>query len=134
MKLYNRWIVIAGIAVFLILATFPFWYGRGKPVSPPDLQLDTPAILHLKDRSCVEATGFMRSNHMKLLVAWRDRAVREGDRLYTAKDGRTFKISLTGTCLNCHANKAQFCDRCHDYLGVQPSCWSCHNIPKEAQR
>ena len=133
MKLYNRRMIIAGIVAFLTVATFPFWYGRGKPVSPPDLRLDTPVILQLKERRCVEATPFMRSNHMKLLVDWRDQVVREGNRLYKAKDGRTFEISLTGTCLNCHDDKAQFCDRCHDYVGAKPSCWSCHNIPAEVR-
>jgi len=35
MKLYNRGMIIAGIAVFLIAATFPFWYGGGKAVPRP---------------------------------------------------------------------------------------------------
>jgi hypothetical protein len=133
MNLYNRRTVIAGIVAFLIIATFPFWYGRGKAVPPPVLQLDTPGIQQLTDKRCVEATPFMRSNHMKLLVAWRDDVVREGNRLYAAKDGRTFEISLTGTCLKCHDNKARFCDRCHDYVGAKPTCWSCHNIPGEVR-
>ena len=42
----------------------------------------------------------MRANHMKMLGAWRDGVVREGKRLYTAKDGRTFEKSLTGTCIH----------------------------------
>ena len=108
MKLYNRGKIIAGIAVFLIVATFPFWYGRGKAVPPPDLKLDTPAIQRLKEKRCVETAPYMRANHMKLLAAWRHGAVREGIRSYTAADGRTFQVSLTGTCLNCHSNKDKF--------------------------
>ncbi len=133
MKLYNKGVVIAGIVVFLIAATFPLWYGRGKAVSPPDLKLDTPAIERLKEKRCVEPAAYMRANHMKLLVAWREDVVREGKRSYTATDGRVYPISLTGTCLGCHSNKDKFCDRCHDYSGAKPACWSCHVIPEEVR-
>jgi hypothetical protein len=133
MKRYNRGLIIAGIVVFLIAATFPFWYGRGKPFPLPDLRLDTPAIALLKEKLCVETTPYMRANHMKLLVAWRDSAVRDSSRSYRAADGKVYKISLTGSCLQCHSNKGQFCDRCHDYAGVKPNCWSCHIIPEEVR-
>jgi len=133
MKLYNRGIILAGIVVFLIAATFPLWYGKGKAVPPPDLKLDTPAIERLKEKLCVEPAPYMRANHMKLLAAWRDSAVREGNRSYRAADGRVHRISLTGTCLECHSNKGQFCDRCHDYAGAKPNCWSCHIIPEEVR-
>ncbi len=133
MKLYDGGKIIAGIVVFLILATVPFWYGRGKVVPPPDLKLDTPAILQLKEKLCVEPAPYMRANHMKLLAAWRDGAVREGKRTYTAADGRVFPVSLTATCLECHKNKGQFCDRCHDYSGAKPNCWDCHINPEEVR-
>jgi hypothetical protein len=133
MKLYNGGKIIAGIVVFLIVATFPFWYGRGKEVPPPELKMDTPAIQRLKEKLCVEPAPFMRASHMKLLGDWRDRAVREGKRTYAAADGRVFQVSLTGTCLECHSNKKQFCDRCHDYAGAKPNCWSCHIIPEEVR-
>ncbi len=133
MKIYNRGAIIAGIAVLLIAAAFPFWYSRGK-TAPPDLKLDTPAIRRLKEKRCVEAAAFMRENHMKLLAAWRDRVVREGNRVYRATDGKRYETSLTGTCLKCHSNKKQFCDRCHDYVGEKPRCWDCHNIPGEVRQ
>jgi len=133
MKIYNRGIILAGIVVFVIAATVPFWYGKGRAVSPPDLKLDTPAIEALRDKLCVEPAPYMRANHMKLLDAWRDGVVREGRRTYRAQDGRVFEVSLTGTCLKCHSNKAQFCDRCHDYAGAKPTCWSCHIIPEEVR-
>lgn len=133
MKFANRGMIYAGIAVFLIAATFPFWYGKGRAVHPPDLRLDTPAIEALREKLCVEPAGFMRTDHMKLLTAWRDGAVREGRRTYTAADGRVFEVSLTGACMKCHDNKGQFCDRCHDYAGVKPACWSCHIIPREVR-
>jgi hypothetical protein len=133
MKLYDGGKIIAGIVVFVIAASVPFWYGKGKAVSPPDLKLDTPAIERLKDKLCVEPAPYMRANHMKLLSAWRESAVREGKRTYTAADGRGFQVSLTGTCLECHSNKGQFCDRCHDYAGTKPACWNCHIIPEEVR-
>jgi hypothetical protein len=133
MKLYNRGIILAGIAVFLIVATFPFWRQAGRTAPPPDLKLDTPAIERLKEKLCVEPAPYMRANHMKLLAAWRDGAVREGNRSYRAADGKVYEIRLTGTCLECHSNKEQFCDRCHNYAGAKPNCWSCHIIPKEVR-
>ncbi|HCX02472.1 MAG TPA: cytochrome C, partial [Syntrophaceae bacterium] len=49
-------------------------------------------------------------------------------------NGRTFEKSLTGTCLQCHSNKEQFCDRCHNYVGAKPSCFNCHIIPGEVKQ
>lgn len=133
MKLYNRGIILAGIVIFLIAASFPFWYGKGRAVPPPDLKLDTPAIERLQEKLCMEPAPFMRANHMRLLNDWRDSVVREGKRTYTAADGKIYEISLTGTCLKCHSNKEQFCDRCHDYAGAKPACWNCHIIPGEVR-
>jgi hypothetical protein len=133
MKLYNLGILLAGIVIFLIAASFPFWYGKGRAVSPPDLKLDTPAIERLQEKLCMEPAPFMRANHMRLLNDWRDSVVREGKRTYTAADGKIYEISLTGTCLKCHSNKDQFCDRCHDYAGAKPACWNCHIIPGEVR-
>jgi hypothetical protein len=134
MKLSNGIKIIAGIVIFVALITFPFWYGKGETFPQPALILDTPAIAQLKDKRCVEDTAFMRANHMKLLVTWREAAVREGNRLYTARDGRIFETSLSNTCLKCHSNKQQFCDRCHNYVGAKPNCFSCHIIPAEVRK
>jgi len=134
MKLYDAGKIIAGIVIFVVLITLPFWYGLGKKSAPPVLALETPTILALPDKRCVEETAFMRANHMKLLVSWRDEVVREGNRLYTAKNSQVYEMSLSGMCLKCHSNKEQFCDRCHDYVGAKPSCWSCHIIPGEVKK
>jgi hypothetical protein len=134
MKLYNGGKIIAGIVVFIILITFPFWYGKGKTSPPPLLSLDTPAIAKLQEKRCVEDAAFMRTSHMKLLVIWRDGVVRDGNRFYKAKDGKVYEMSLSGTCLKCHSNKEQFCDRCHNYVGAKPTCFSCHNIPGEVKK
>jgi hypothetical protein len=53
-------------------------------------------------------------------------------RMLTLTDGRQFNMSLSNTCLGCHeAGKKEFCDKCHGYLAVQPSCWDCHFDPTE---
>lgn len=124
--------IIVALAVFFIIAAVPVWLGMGKKAAGPDIRLDTPAIEALKDKRCVESTVFMKENHMKLLKEWRESVVRDGRRLYTAENGKTYEMSLSGSCLECHSNKAQFCDRCHDYAGVKPNCWSCHVAPSQA--
>jgi hypothetical protein len=133
MKLYNKGYIVAGIVAFVIIITLPFWYGRSKSAAPPVLSLETTAIHALAEKRCVEDTAFMRASHMKLLGDWRDQAVREGNHRYVAKSGKVYEIGLTGTCLKCHSNKEEFCDRCHNYVGAKPSCWSCHVIPQEVK-
>ncbi|MBP7342851.1 MAG: sulfate reduction electron transfer complex DsrMKJOP subunit DsrJ [Smithellaceae bacterium] len=133
MKQHKWGLIFLGLAIFVIGVTFPFWYGKGKS-TPPVLSLETPEIAGLARKECVEDKAFMRSDHMKMLKAWRDEAVREGKRVYTAKDGRTFEKSLTGSCLQCHSNKEQFCDRCHTYVGAAPSCFDCHIVPGEVKK
>jgi len=133
MKLANLGKIAAGILIFVVLITFPFWYGKGKTSSQPTLSLDTPAIAQLKEKRCVEDAAFMRARHMKLLVEWRDGVVRDEKRFYTAKNGKVYEMSLSGTCLKCHSNKEKFCDRCHNYLRAQPACFSCHIIPGEVK-
>jgi hypothetical protein len=131
----HQWGMIAlGLVIFVVLITFPFWFGKGKTSPKPELSLDTPAIAQLKEKRCIEDMLYMRESHMKLLNRWRDEAVRDGHRLYTAKDGRTFEKSLTGTCIQCHSNKEQFCDRCHNYVGAKPTCFNCHIVPGEGKK
>ena len=134
MKLSNLGKIAAGILIFAVLITLPFWYGKGEMSQQPALSLNTPAIAELKDKRCVEDKMFMRANHMKLLATWREAAVREGNRHYRAKDGRIFEAKLSGACLKCHSNKQQFCDRCHNYVGAKPNCFSCHIIPPEVKK
>jgi len=126
--MYDSGKIIAGIVIFLCLITFPLWYNvvSGKPTSPPKLEIVT------KEKECVEPKDFMRAKHMELLDQWRNSVVREGKRNYSGLEGKKYEMSLTKTCLECHSNKAQFCDRCHTYAGVSPKCWNCHIVPKES--
>lgn len=118
--------ILAILTVFLGLVTFPFWRSLGMrhSQSPPNLVLPT------NQKDCVMPVAYMRSSHMKLLLNWRDLMVRHDQHAFRSFDGKTYNMSLTGTCLGCH-NKQQFCDRCHTYMGVRtPDCWNCHIDPR----
>lgn len=118
--------ILAGLAVFLILITAPFWYNRAAGTSSKGPELPRPA----NAAACLAPTAYMRTSHMKLLIEWREQVVRRDVRAWTGADGKVWEASLTGTCLNCHNQKEQFCDRCHNYASVTPSCWDCHLDPK----
>ena len=48
------------------------------------------------------------------------------DRVFVNPEGKKFVASLSNTCLDCHSNKTQFCDQCHNYVAVTPNCFGCH--------
>ncbi|MCG6950372.1 MAG: sulfate reduction electron transfer complex DsrMKJOP subunit DsrJ [Acidobacteria bacterium] len=128
--MYDAGKIVAGLAIFVILATSPLWYNALSAAQPdrPELQQPTNG-----STECVEATDYMRANHMHLLDQWRDTVVREDVRTYTSEAGKDYTMSLTDTCLDCHSNKEQFCDACHTYSAVDPYCWDCHVIPGGGQ-
>jgi hypothetical protein len=109
--------------IFFVILTSPFLLGIAsghvfKPVDKPNLEKPKNAS------NCVEDIEFMRANHMNILKEERERAVRYGI--------RSKKHSLKN-CFTCHTDKTKFCDRCHAYAGVKPTCFSnsggCHNSP-----
>jgi|TARA_B100001971_G_scaffold213592_1_gene247414 hypothetical protein len=128
-QIYDRGMVVAGLVIFVIITTFPFWYNHGKasPVPEPELTDRAKAA-----RECVEPKSVMRAKHMQLLNVWRNTVVRNGKRVYVNSKGKSFDMSLSNTCLDCHFNKAEFCDQCHNYASVKTYCWDCHiDNPKE---
>ncbi|MBS3970532.1 MAG: sulfate reduction electron transfer complex DsrMKJOP subunit DsrJ [Clostridia bacterium] len=118
--------IIIGIAVLVILFTYPFWDGLGKSAAAPEVNLDTPVIQGLADKKCIEDVEFMRANHMQLLSDWKVSVVREGNRIYVSESGMEYAMSLQNTCLECHSNKEEFCEACHVFADVTPNCWTCH--------
>ncbi len=113
--------VLLGVGVFAALVTGPVWYGLGRGKgAPPELEKAAEGT------RCIEPTAFMRARHMELLDRWRNAVVRDDQHVYVATDGTRHPMSLTGTCLRCHAEPAKFCDRCHSYAGVEAVCWDCH--------
>ncbi len=124
--MYDGSKIIPGLIIFLGLVTFPFWSNIGRAAyERPELKL--PEF----EKECVAPKEWIRAEHMQLLNEWRDLAVRDNQRLYVNQADKSFDMSLTRTCMSsqCHANKAEFCDRCHDTLAVDPYCWDCHVVP-----
>jgi len=126
--MYDGGKIITGLVIFLGLITFPLWYNQAKgeaATAIPKLKLPTEA------KQCVAPTDYMRTSHMQMLNDWRTQVVRNDNRVYEASDGKMYKMSLSTTCMNCHSDRAQFCDQCHNYVGVSVYCWNCHVTPKE---
>ena len=124
----DKALIIAGLAVFLVLATFPAWYTQAAGGAGARELPELPAG---KSENCVEDKAYMSGNHMKLLRQWRNAVVREGKKDYiSTTTGEQFEMSLTKTCLKCHTNRETFCNRCHNYADVYPLCWNCHLDPK----
>lgn len=121
----ERLLILAVLAGFAGIATYPVSRALATGTQAARPRLATPE----RQGACVLPAAEMRASHMQLLVEWRDLAVRQGVRSVTMPDGRTWRASLTGTCLQCHDRKDEFCDRCHAYAAVTPECWNCHVIP-----
>jgi hypothetical protein len=129
-KIYNLRLISVGVVIFLIAATSPFWINFGKAAPVPELILTEKAKAA---KSCVRPKADIKTEHMKILDDWRNTVVREGKGTFINSEGKEFKMSLSNTCLSCHSNKAEFCDRCHNYASVTPYCWDCHiDKPKES--
>ncbi len=118
--------ILLGLGAFAGLVTWPVWYAAGRRSEPPELQRPKDA------KQCIEPTSYMRARHMQLLDSWRDAVVRRAEHVYVASDGQQHVMSLTGTCLSCHAEPDKFCNRCHEYAGVDVFCWDCHHARKRA--
>ena len=128
---YDGGKVFIGLIIFVILVTLPFWYNHGKAAPTPEPQLTEKAKA---EKACIRPKDVMKSEHMQILNDWRNTVVRNTNRIYETGDGKRFDMSLSNTCLDCHSNKAEFCDRCHNYVAVAPYCWDCHiEKPKETK-
>jgi hypothetical protein len=126
----DKKLIITGLLIFLVIVSFPFWFNRGKAAPLPQPVLTEKAKAA---KVCVRSTEYMQANHMRLLDLWRESVVRLDKSIYVNPDGKEYVMSLSNTCLDCHSNKTEFCDRCHNYASVRPYCWNCHiENPKEA--
>ena len=153
--MYDGGKITAGLIIGIGLLMFPFFYNAGKAAKAPEPELTPKA---LEAGQCVASKPYMKAWHMQLLDEWRHTVVREGLRysseetgdlptkvlggwrkmatgdtgkFYTADSGTVHYKGLQTTCMDCHSNKAKFCDQCHTYMGVTPYCWDCHIQPEE---
>jgi hypothetical protein len=135
MKLYNGRIILPALGVFLVMMTYPLWRG----MAARDAGFQSPP--NPKGERCIEPKSYMRAQHPRLLARWRDEVVRENNRIYTARDGRTWEKGLK-TCVGCHGHTdalgksttaAAACNDCHSYVNVKPDCWNCHDDSASAE-
>jgi len=115
-------LIYLGLAVFLILVTFPFWYDAITGTQAREA-LVLPKVKGATE--CVRPVDEIRRDHMQLLLEWRQEVVRDNDRYFDFNGVKTEK-SIDHTCMKCHENRKKFCDKCHDYVSVKPYCWDCH--------
>ena len=125
--MYNKGTVIAGLAIFVLFVTFPIWF-NGLDAGP----LPKPELPPGGEKECVISAEVMRDTHMQLLNTWRDDVLRDADRVSVTVGGKEYRKGLQMACMQCHSNKEKFCDTCHEYAAVQPTCWDCHLTPVEA--
>lgn len=134
MKINDKKMVLGGLLIFAVLLTSPFWLNIGKTDVVPDIVI-TETAKEKGAGACVESREWMISNHMILLDTWRDTVVRDGNRIYVNGEGKEFNMSLSSgenSCLGCHTSTEEFCDRCHNYAGVDTLyCWECHIDPSK---
>ena len=70
----DRGKILFGLAVFVILVTFPFW---SRLAASGEVQTTLPELEYpANETACVEDTPYMTANHMNLLNQWRDDLVR----------------------------------------------------------
>ena len=112
--------LIGGLVIATAVLVGPLWFGWARGEKPATLPKATAG------ETCVEPVEAIRKNHPALLATWRERVVRQGDRVHEKADGRAVRISLTDTCVGCHGDATRFCDSCHAQAGVTLSCWQCH--------
>lgn len=124
--MYDSGKIIPGLIIFVLLILFPIWYNHGDAGAVPSPELPKDS------EQCVRSVQEMRAKHMQLLNQWRDEVLRTGDRSFDVQIGeKKYQKSLMNTCMQCHASKKKFCDRCHTYSSVTPYCWDCHVAPVE---
>ncbi len=126
--MYDGAKIVVGLIIFLVLVTFPIWWNvaGGTTDYRPDPKIVT------SEKACVMDAAYMKTDHMDVLNEWRDLVVRREARVFHSPTlNRDVEMSLSNTCMSCHSNKSEFCDRCHNYMGVTPYCWDCHVEPEE---
>ncbi len=72
-----------------------------------------------EDHKCVwnMTAGEVRLHHWEQLNRIREDVVRHGKRDVEGLNG----------CRRCHQSRENFCDRCHNRVGLTPDCFHCHN-------
>jgi hypothetical protein len=112
--------VAATVLVILILlplgfSIVGFVFGGSSEVPEVFLEKADPQW-----ESCVRDAEWMRFRHMDFLKETREDVVRKG-----IASG----VTLSG-CGDCHQNRVEFCDKCHEAASVILDCFGCHFYPE----
>ncbi len=123
--MYDSGKIIAGLAIFILLITFPIWYNNLGTVSAApgkDSKLTEDMFQGIRfpnDARHALTSEEMRATHMNMLKDIHAKVTGYNP----AKDGLKEQMS----CVMCHGSTAQFCTSCHDYVSVAPvNCADCH--------
>jgi hypothetical protein len=109
-------IVLVGVVLFPVgYSAFTAIFARESPNEVPFIQVPDS-----QDKQCVRETSYMRYHHWELLRQIREQVVRDGIR---------GEIGLN-SCRECHPNRAQFCNQCHNAVSLHPDCFGCHYYPE----
>lgn len=127
--MYDSGKIILGLAVFVLLITFPIWHnnllgtGGAAPVKDPNLTPEMVQGAAFPNGQTHPTAQEMRATHMKVLQGIHTTA----KNYVPGKDEK----KPTMICLACHGgSKEKFCDSCHAYASVKtPDCWACHTKP-----
>ncbi len=124
--MYDSGKIIAGLAIFILLITFPIWYNNlgtvgAAPAQDPNLEFMVPMLegYTFANGQVHPSADAMRAIHMDIL-----KDIHAEVTGYTPeKDGKKPQMS----CVGCHSSGLQFCTSCHDYVSVAPvNCADCH--------
>lgn len=101
--------------VFVVIVLLPVVLSLLRPLwaEEPEVFLEEPDA---RWENCLRDLEYMRFHHMDLLKEARSDVIRNG-----LKGG----VTLAG-CGECHHNRDQFCDRCHEKASVSLDCFGCH--------
>ena len=130
--MYDSGKITFGIIIFIVIFTSPFWFNIA--IGNPDYKPEPVFPQKENQKECVAAKDYMRLNHMSILNDWRYEVVRTVKVDFKSASGKVFDMSLTNTCLNCHNDTEQFCDKCHNYAGVSTYCFDCHVEPHKLEK
>ena len=117
----NKGAITAVILALIILLPIGFYAIRDAFSRNTEPFLEMPAP---KYKECVRDTEYMRFHHWELLLELREEVVREG---------KTEDVTFSD-CRNCHADRAHFCNECHNVANVYLDCFGCHNYPETPQQ
>ncbi len=124
--MYDSGKIIPGLAVFVLMITFPIWYNMlignvgAAPAKDPNLMPEMVQGAAFPNGATHPTAGEMRATHMNVLK-----------KIHGNVPADMKGQMPTMSCLACHGgSKEKFCDSCHAYASVKtPDCWTCHTKP-----